>query len=364
MIENRYVYYSLLINMVVNVMMYVPHILIEQEFDGAMSSILLAIPVGILMMVLFTKTMQQFPKERFPEILKRYTPKWVSKPSILVFGCFSYVSGAISLLAFAELTQRYLTPETSSSVILSLYTIPAIILMGIPTRRIMFAVEILFLMNTSIIIAILVKCVTERNMDWNGIRDVVTNSVRMPQFGLIAAATYVYSGFTNLIILNGSFRCKLRMRDYVIIGTLGLTTLATSFFIPIGRLGEFAVRDYTFPWISAADSVQTQYFILERLSIPFLLVYMIVTLVQAILCWHVGLELFKAEAKQEARWPRYGIPPLFGAGIYGLYRLIPDQNAMFNFSSKWMVAWFLCEIALVAITLYLARRKRHETATV
>ncbi|PTY78524.1 hypothetical protein B5V88_09320 [Heyndrickxia sporothermodurans] len=52
---NRYFLYLVLINMLINVIMFVPKILIEYRFDGTVMGILIAIPISLSLTFLFIK---------------------------------------------------------------------------------------------------------------------------------------------------------------------------------------------------------------------------------------------------------------------------------------------------------------------
>lgn len=50
---NRYYYYSFLYVLLINIMMFVPNILIQNRFTGGVSSMLLAIPFGTMLVLVF-----------------------------------------------------------------------------------------------------------------------------------------------------------------------------------------------------------------------------------------------------------------------------------------------------------------------
>ena len=61
--------------MIANAITFVPLILIMDRFNGAVLSMLISVPVGVLFIYIFGKALSRFPGEGIPEIFDRYYPK-------------------------------------------------------------------------------------------------------------------------------------------------------------------------------------------------------------------------------------------------------------------------------------------------
>ena len=166
-----------------------------------------------------------------------------------------------------------------------------------------------------------------------------------------------------MVIFNKEATIKLKKHHYLLIAGFGFSTLLTSFFIPIGRLGEFSVTRYMFPWIPTADSVSMQYFVIERLMIPFLLIYLMVALVQAIIHWHIGYNLVLSQFRRQRKWQSYALLAVFALALIVLQKLINNEYILFNFATYWLATRLFSEVLLVGLLMYLARRRRHDPQT-
>ncbi|PWK05399.1 GerAB/ArcD/ProY family transporter [Tumebacillus permanentifrigoris] len=359
--ENRFLFYTILINMVSNIIVFVPHILFNGLFDGALMSILISVVIGMTLLVLGTQSLAQFPGESLPEVMERYLPRWFRVIFLSYISSFWYVAGVIVLLAFSTIMTRYLSPETGQFTILFFLSLTVLLVVPLKSSRLLNGLEILFVINIPLIAIILLKSVLEKNTDWEDVYDVCTHLVHLPTLTMIAAASYIFTGYTNLVIFNKETAIKLKKRHYLILGGLGFATLMTSFFIPIGRLGEFSVNRYTFPWIPTSDSISMQYFVIERMMIPFLLVYLMVALVQAVMHWHIGYHLILSLFRQQRKWQNYAVLAAFTLGVGVLQKILDNEYILFEFATYWLIARLFSEIGLVALLIYLAkRRRRHE----
>ena len=74
--SKRFIYVMLILNMLTNIVAYVPMILIENRSNGSVLAMVVSLPIGIIIIYLFTKYMSKFPYMGLPEILGKYTPKW------------------------------------------------------------------------------------------------------------------------------------------------------------------------------------------------------------------------------------------------------------------------------------------------
>jgi spore germination protein KB len=78
---NRYWFYLILENMLVNVIVFIPHMLIEQRFDGMVQSILWGIPIGVAFIYLFMKSLSKFPGKDLPrKLCRRSVPNGLPFP--------------------------------------------------------------------------------------------------------------------------------------------------------------------------------------------------------------------------------------------------------------------------------------------
>lgn len=55
MVRNKYFYYLFLLNATINLINFVPRVLIMGRYDGALMSMAVSIPIGMVLLVIFVK---------------------------------------------------------------------------------------------------------------------------------------------------------------------------------------------------------------------------------------------------------------------------------------------------------------------
>ncbi|QQZ10066.1 GerAB/ArcD/ProY family transporter [Heyndrickxia vini] len=354
---NRYFLYLVLINMLINVIMFVPKILIEYRFEGAVMGILIAVPISLCITFLFIKAMSKFPEQGFPEIFAS------SQHRLLKITCFSmmqflwFSAGLITLLEFIDILNRFINPEFPKLMILAIYLVSICFVIQLPTDRVMYLLEIVLFINTPLIGFIIFKAYTNENISWDAILEVGTHLFEMPNLKVIGTATYVFTGFTNLIIFNRVIKKTLSNWNFVAIFLLGCVSLFTTFFIPIGFNGADQTEEFLYPWISTSDSIRMVYSPIERVIFLFLIFYMSTVLISVSVHWHVAFELMKGTFKKKSSKKQNGT-------VIALYVCLSIVGVTFTntvllntFTSYWMVVRFIVEILFVASFFLWARRR-------
>ncbi|AZU61772.1 hypothetical protein [Neobacillus mesonae] len=353
---NRYYLYLILINMLINVIMFVPKILLEYRYNGAVMGVLIAIPIGFGLNIMFTKAITKFPEKGFPEIFAAAVGKrWLIT---LLFGIISlttFSAGLISLLGFVDILRRFVNPEMPFLFIISIFLFGILLIIRFPTDRVMYLLEIVLFLNTPLIVFIIFKAFTSEYLVWDSILEVGTHLFAMPSLRSIAAAVYVFSGYTNLLIFNRIIKGKLKAWNFFVVIFMGLFNLFTTFFIPIGFHGADGAQEYLHPWISTADSLRLVYSPIERVIFIFLIFYMGITLMSVSVYWHVAYELLKGTYKKSIKkdWIMLSVFACCAiAGAIFFNTLLLDR-----ITNYWMIVRFSLEIIVVGGFFFWARRK-------
>ncbi|MEK3760904.1 hypothetical protein MKZ07_21080 [Paenibacillus sp. FSL P4-0338] len=103
--------------------------------------------------------------------------------------------------------------------------------------------------------------------------------------------------------------------------------LALTFYVPIGYHGTVGIERHVYTWFTTADSIRIEAFLIERMLYIFYFAYITLSLVSAIIQWHVGKELLlsllpsTARAPKKKLWQEIIILALFAAGTILLMRL-------------------------------------------
>jgi hypothetical protein len=354
---------TMLINAIINV----PSILYKDRFNGAIMSMMLAIPISTVLTVVFSKSLMKFPNKGLPEIFHITLPNWIRKIILLYLGIMWYIGGLMVLVVFSIVCIRYINPDVS--LLLTLFLFMLIASWGAlqTSKTVLYILETIIILNVPFIGFIIVKALGSPYMDWKEVLSMGSYVWMWPTWRSIAAATYLFIGYMNMVIFNREFDGKFSLKFYWIIPVLGVFNFIASFAIPIGFHGPQAVDNYIFPWINTADSLKMEYGFIERVIFLFLILYISISLLFGIITWHVSLELIKSALVTEKMktWNRL-LP--YGTLIFLVVLLLfvvnrLDEFSLFKFTQMWLSHRLFAEILLVAGIFILSRRKKRYDKT-
>jgi hypothetical protein len=340
----------------INVIIFVPKILIEDRYNGAVMGVLIAIPIGLILTYLYSKAMSNFPGQGLPEILKGTNHPFLKILHLGSIQMLWFTSGLITLLEFIDILSRFVNPEIPKILILTIYLVAICLIIQLPTQRVMYFLEIVLFLNAPLIFFIVLKTFSSDYLSWDSILEVGTHIFTRPSLRVIGAATYIFSGYTNLIIFNRVIVGRLKIWNFISIFFLGLFNLFTSFLIPIGFHGSDGAQEYLYPWISTSDSLRLVYSPIERVIFLFLMFYMSITLMSVSLTWHVSLELLKGMFKKESKTMNgMVIAGFISFSIAGV--LIVNTVLLNKLTTYWLMIRLGIEILTVIIFFLWARRR-------
>ncbi|WP_413365059.1 GerAB/ArcD/ProY family transporter [Lysinibacillus sp. 3P01SB] len=292
---SRFYYYLILINMVANIIASVPVILLHFHKEGAVSSMLLAVVAGTILITLFTRFFNSFPGMALPELLQKTSARWFHLPVVFLLAVMWFIAGLITLITFTFLLIRYLSPEMPIIQIGLTIIIPVIFGALMKTARVLYTVEIILLITFPLILFIFYKAYTSQNLEWDFVKEAALYVNQLPNLNAFSACFFLFLGVVNLSIFNRFFTEKQTFgwKQIIIITIVSVSTLFTTYFIPIGFNGFEAIDELVYPWISTSDSLRMDYFIIERVLYVFLLFYLGIAFLSIIIHWHVAMEFLK-----------------------------------------------------------------------
>ncbi|MCZ8517072.1 hypothetical protein O9H85_32930 [Paenibacillus filicis] len=359
--KTHYFFYLVLMDMLINIMVYVPDILFEDRFNGAIMSMLLTIPLSTTLAYLLSIGLMKFPGMGLPEIFKLTFPVWIRTPVLIYLGINWSIGVWIALTNFAILAKRYINPDLSLVAVLLFFL--AVVGWGAVqnSRTVLYVTEIITLLNVPLIFFIMIKAFTSSYMRWKEIFSMGAFAFNWPTWSSLSAATYLFNGYIEMVILHREFEGKFTTKYHWIIPIMGLLSFITTFAVPIGFHGLMAVGDYPYPWVVTADSMRFKLGFVERVVFVFLLLYIGISIMYGIVAWHNSIELLKGafEKTIKGQWQRYfpwillallAIPPCYAVELI-------DQPKLLQFSRLWLNSRLAGEIALV-LTVYLLGRWR------
>ncbi|CAM3739390.1 hypothetical protein COLU111180_06005 [Cohnella lubricantis] len=350
-----------------NIMLFVPHILVKDRFDGAVMSLLAAIAIGSLIAIVNAWCFQQFPQMGLPEILDQHLPKVLSLP-LIAFTALTWMSGGIFVVySFTRTMGIFFNPEMNEYLFLFIMVMACLFAGSRSSRSVQFALEVLLLLCAPLGLFILFKTTTDRLVSWDAMRVIAGYVRHPPSFRSVAAATFLFSGYLNMQIFNRLNPPGFRLKHRWLIPLLGASFAFFTFFIPIGFHGTIGVDQYMYLWSVTADSMVLKYGFVQRVVYLFLLVFSILSLMFVMNTYHCAMEMFKAcwiqyQAKaEESPVPKSNwiICAIFGALSFAYASWSNDQKNQWA-TEWWLIGRFCVEIFATCITLiivYLARKK-------
>ncbi len=361
---NRYIIYNFMLMSFINLMMYVPHILVERRYSGAVSSILVGTAIGTLLVYLYTSAIARYPGMGLPEIIKLNFPRWVAAPILLGFAAIWWFATTMVTVSYSILVNRFLNPDVNTTVILCLLIIACGYAATRSTLTVAFVTEIGMMINAPVIIFILFKAVKSPQLNFDAIRVVAGYITVMPTLTCVAAATFTFTGYITLSISNRLFPPNFRFKFRWVYPVFGLIILLITFFVPIGFHGTEAVNQYIYIWSVTADSLLMQYGFIERVLFLFLIVFLNLALVFTMAGWHQAMEFVKSfsyKHEPEIDSPQTPVSNYVIVGIFMLlayiYLMLTNEKLNMQITSWWLVVRMFFEICVVTLMFALSRRR-------
>ncbi len=362
MVQSRYFYCLFLMISLINIINFVPRVLIDRRFDGALMSIVTAVGLGTLFVYLFTVLIAKFPGKGIPEIIKPLLPRIMVPPILLIFAVLWCMAGVVTLLSFVDITLRYISPDTNPYLVELGFLVLVCICCRFDPVSLLYGLEVILSITLPLILYGLVKALLNPDFNWDSVLQIMTYIWHKPDIKSLAAATFSFSGYMNMAIFNRVFH-KLKLKHIWILAVEGLLVLLLTFLVPLGYFGTVGVERHVYTWFSTADSIKIQSFIIERMLFVFYFSYMTLSLVSVIIHWHVGLELIKAMfsssgklSPKAVRWKDGIILCVFSGVAISLMQL--DQYHLNKLGMWFLQTRWYGEMLMIALLFYCYRKVR------
>ncbi|WP_068774197.1 GerAB/ArcD/ProY family transporter [Paenibacillus sp. FJAT-26967] len=364
MITNRYFYYLIAINALISIIIYVPRILLEHRFTGTWSSILISVPISIFLIYAFCKMLAYFPRQGFPELMERFLPRSVGITVLVLMIGLWYFAGALTLLSFVDITLRYISLDVPGILIMLGFLIVVFWSCKINTASILYALELLLVLTVPLVLFFIIKAMSTSFFSWDAVIQSLTYSLKWPDLSAIAGATFLFTGYINMVVFNRVFE-KFQARGSFVIALSGLLLLVVTVIVPIGYHGSVAVDSYVYPWFSLADSIRIDLFLVERMVFVFYLIYIALFLISTTVHWHVAQNLteglFKFDRNTRAyKIVSYSTGLVFSAGCLIMLRF--NQKQLVDVGEVFLIFRLGAEVLLLIIMFYMYRKGKKSEA--
>lgn len=356
MARNRYFYWLILMNSLLNIVNFVPSELMDTRLKGAQTSILFAVVLATGFVYLFTSLIAKFPGKGIQEILDTTFPKPAVILLIVIFAALWCAAGLITLLSFVDITLRFISPDTGPYVVVLGFLVLVCFCARIDSLSLLYGLEVILGISLPLILYTIVKAVVNPDFSWDAVLQTMTYFPHAPDVKSIAVATFSFSGYINMAVFNRVFPV-LKVRHRWFLGLQGLAVLLLTFYVPIGYFGTVAVERHIYTWFSTADSIRIDTFLIERMLFIFYFSYLTLSLVSVIIHWHVGKELLigllpssKGQMPKVKVWSEWAILGLFSTITLLLMGL--DQYQL-NVLGVWFLhtRWF-GELLMIMLLFY------------
>ncbi|MCU6712456.1 hypothetical protein M6D81_27545 [Paenibacillus sp. J5C_2022] len=351
-----------------NLMLFVPYVLIQHRYDGTVMSLVIAPVVGTVLLYMYTSAMSRFPGMGMPDIFRERYPRWFSSMIIGGFAIMWWLSSVFVIVAYAILINRFFNPDANTFVILFMLLLACGYAATRSSLTVMFVLEILLLLNAPFILFILVKMLTDTQFNWDAVHVAANYVVNMPNLSALAAATYIFTGYISMSLYNRLMPPNFQYKYRYIYPVFGFAVLLATFFIPIGLHGTEAVGQYVYIWSVTADSLIMQYGFIERLLFLFLIVFLNLTLVFTMTAWHQAMEFVKSclpGGKPEVDNHRIPVSNYVIIAVFIVFTLaymfLVNEKENVRYASYWLILRLFVEILLVVWIFVLSRRRMDRT---
>lgn len=353
---NRYFLYLVFLNMMTNTIIFVPKILISDWDDGTVMGTLVALPLGMVLTVFFTKQFGKFPGKDLPELLgKAFGTKFKNAVLLCIIAIW-FTAGLITLLGFIDILNRFINPEISKFNLVLPFLAAVLFVIQLSSNKIMYLLELILFLNTPLIMFIVFKAFTSEYLSWDSIFEVGTHWFSIPSFKSIGAASYSFSGYANVLIFNRLLKEKVKTRNFVLVFFLAVFNLFSTFLLPIGIHGADGAGEYLYPWIATADSLRMVYGPIERVIFIFLMFYLSITLLSVSVHWHVAYEALKGlTEKQLTTKQKFFIKSSFSVLI--LFAVLKiNALHLIKIAGIWLQIRIVAEILFIPLLFFMVRR--------
>lgn len=360
----KYFYVLVLVNLVVSAIVYVPNVLFDHRYEGAATSVLLAAPIGLILMYVFLRMLMKFPNEGLPEIMEKYTPNWFRLLILFLSSIAWFLTGIFIILAYIFITTEFVNPELSIIFITIVFAAFISVFSKQSSTTLLYSMMINFTLAIPVLIFMAVKSVTKEELLVDSMIVIAKHSFIMPTLTSVGAATYILAGYVNMVIFNRVFNGELQTKYLWVVGVVALGSILFTFYIPIGVFGTEAVEFLIYPWVSTADTMNFEYFVVERVLFIFLFLYFLLAVISTTIHWHVGLELAKSIPPKAfmKKWETYFVWVLLSTVSLFLVVFAAQVKVkqLIALGSVWLQFILFAQVLVIAVLVFCARKAKKD----
>jgi len=352
---NRYPYYLVLLCALSSPVLYIPRLLLQHRYHGAIAAVGLALLLGVLLSYLFSTSLKPFHELSIHEILEKHVAHSIRFLISFLLGLTWFAAGASVLITISYVIKRFMNPTMNIHVLIFCFLLAGCWAALRATMPILYNLELWLFISIPILLFIWIKEIRNETFSWDAVQIMSDYALKVPSWELIAASSFLFTGYISLLICNGSSWVKKSMHWIWFIPVIGIIVFTATFFIPIGIHGTQAVDKYVYIGVNTADSIQMKFGLIERGVFLYLLSYIILSLLFIVISWHVAMKWMSGALNNHSVVFKYILVGTVSISVF-IYGYYSTEKQVMSLTFSWFTIRFIAEILLVAIMVRVKRR--------
>lgn len=192
---NRHQFYLVLLCMLISPVLYVPRLLLEARYNGAIAAVGMSILIGVVAACLFRRSLKPFQELSLPEILERYVPRSIRLFIFSVFGLTWFAAGASVLISISFVIKGFINPTMDIHVLLLCFLFAGCWAALRAAMAILYNLELWLLLTTPFILFIWIKAIQNDTFSWDAVLTMSDYLLNAPSWDLIAVGSFLFTGY-------------------------------------------------------------------------------------------------------------------------------------------------------------------------
>jgi hypothetical protein len=352
----RFFYLLIISDIISNFTLYCLYVLVSQADSGLLIAIIFAFLISAIKIYFFIYVFNHFKDKTLIEINQTLLGEFFGKIISYIYIFLCLIVGFFMYKGLVEIIKDYML-ITSPLLLISmvLIIIHAIVLENTSST---------FLQAIAFTSVLMIIGITAQIIESSGQvqRDYligsILHSIGIPKFTGIATSGFFFGGAYHLSLFNPEFKKISYKKTIILIALVGFFTAFITVFIPLSIWGPEAAKKLIFVWISTADTMSIDLFIIERALFLMLPLYFLLAMSNTLIYSFVSYGLFCKlhPSPKLSKYTKVFICTTFVAGSM----LIRNTEEVFKNASLWMIVWYVFHL-LLSILLYIKTKGKEKS---
>jgi hypothetical protein len=352
----RFFYLLVISDIITNFILYTPYVLVNQVYEGAFIAIVIAFCITSIKIYFYLYVFNNFKNMTLVQINETLFGKLLGKLLSYSYILVTLGVGFFMYKGLVEIVKNFLL-ITSPLLLISVILV-SIHLIAFRNNDSTFLNSMAY---TAVIMALWVCAqviLSYGQVQGDYLKGSIIHSIGIPKFTGIAAAGLFFNGVSHLSLFNPLFKKICYKKTIFIIGLVGFFTALSAVYIPLSIWGPEAARKLSFIWVSTADTMSIDLFIIERTLFLMLPLFFLLALSNSLIYSYTSYSLFR-KLHPSTKLDKFTGIIICSAFVAGSL-LIPATREVFKYASMWLVMWYVFQFLLSA-ALYIRTRGKEKS---